>query len=439
MKERLLIYGATGYTGRLLAREAAKRKLPVVLAARRRERLEALADELGLPYCVLGLETPAARQRRLDDDAKRPIPGPDELRKLADAKTGGERMAEPPNAALHAALADVRVVLNAAGPFAETALPLARACIKTNTHYVDISGEYDVFRDLTDLDPYAKQEGTLLVPGAGLTVLAADCLIRDAVTRARGRGMGEPHTVRVALSRVPAVSRGSVRTMFEGVRDGVRVLRNGEDEFYAMGTLVRSFTFGREQQFVEDETRVCTAMSLADTFTAGATACRAFHGRWQPRQSVPNVEAYLEASSIERMAYELGGEFSLALRSKPVKLVLDRVLALWPEGPRAEERDEGRQQVVVEIEDRYRRGVEARLSTQNSYDFTVDKALELCETLCTTSSGELGVVSPAWLLRSAVFELGDGESGFSPGWGDWRLKQRGLPRVREPGGARTLT
>jgi saccharopine dehydrogenase (NAD+, L-lysine-forming) len=429
MKERLLIYGATGYTGRLLAREAARRRLPVVLAARRRERLESLADELGLPCRVLGLETPAERQRRLDEDAKRPIPGPDELRKLAAAPKPVPRPS--PNAALYGALADVGVVLNAAGPFAETSLPLARACVKTNTHYVDISGEYDVFRELrAELGEEAKKHDTLLVAGAGLTVLASDCLIRDAVTCARARGMGRPHSVRVALSRVPVVSRGSVRTMLDGVREGVRVLRNGKDEFYPVGTLVRSFRFGEERDFTRDDPRLCTAMSLADTLTAGATAARAFRGSWEPAQAVPNVEAYLEASSLERFAYELGGEFSLALRSRPVKLMLDRVLAMLPEGPRAEERDESRQQLVVEVEDRYRRGAELRLSTKNSYDFTVEKALELAETLRATKSAEHGFVSPAWLLPSGIID-GDEASGSTEGWGEWQLEYRGLPRRRE--------
>jgi len=429
MKERLLIYGATGYTGRLLAQEAARRKLPVVLGARRRERLESLADELDLPYRVIGLETPAERQRRLDADAKRPIPGPDELRKMAAAPQPAPRPS--PNAALYSALADVSVVLNAAGPFVETSLPLARACVKTNTHYVDISGEYDVFRELDgELDQEAKKHDTLIVPGAGLTVLASDCLIRDAVTCARERGMGKPHSVRVALSRVPVVSRGSVRTMLDCVRDGVRILRNGKDEFYPVGTLVRSFSFGEERDFLRDQPRICTAMSLADTLTAGATAARAFRGRWEPAQAVPNVEAYLEASSLERTAYELGGEFALALRSGPLKLVVDRVLAMWPEGPRAEERDAASQQLVVEVEDRYRRGVELRLSTKNSYDFTVDKALELAETLRTTRSGERGVVSPAWVLPSGIID-GNAAFGATEGWGEWLLKYRGLPRRRD--------
>jgi short subunit dehydrogenase-like uncharacterized protein len=242
--------------------------------------------------------------------------------------------------------------------------------------------------------------------------------------------MGPPHTVRVALSRVPVVSRGSVRTMLDGVRDGVRILRNGKDEFYPVGTLVRSFTFGEERAFSRDDPRLCTAMSLADTLTAGATAARTFRGRWEPAQAVPNVEAYLEASGLERMAYELGGELSLALRSGPLKLVVDRVLAMWPEGPRAEERDETTQQLVVEVEDRYRRGVELRLSTKNSYDFTVDKALDLAETLRTTKSAERGFVSPAWVLPSGIID-GDAESGATEGWGEWRLKYRGLPRRRE--------
>lgn len=82
----LMIYGATGYTGRLTAEHAAAAGLDLVLGGRDNSRLSALAQELGAGH----------RTFSLDD-----------------------------NEAIDAALSDVTVILNCAGPFMRTARPRA--------------------------------------------------------------------------------------------------------------------------------------------------------------------------------------------------------------------------------------------------------------------------------------------------------------------------
>jgi short subunit dehydrogenase-like uncharacterized protein len=101
-----MIYGANGYTGHLVAAEARRRGLNPVLAGRRADPIEKLAAELDLPVRVFGL-----------DDA--------------------------PAAA--AAIADMAVVANCAGPFAATSTPMIDACLTSRAHYLDITGEIEVF------------------------------------------------------------------------------------------------------------------------------------------------------------------------------------------------------------------------------------------------------------------------------------------------------
>jgi hypothetical protein len=101
-----MIYGANGYTGHLVAAEARRRGLNPVLAGRRAGPIKKLAAELGLPMRVFGL-----------DDAP----------------------------ALAAAIADMAVVANCAGPFAVTSAPMIDACLTSRAHYLDITGEIDVF------------------------------------------------------------------------------------------------------------------------------------------------------------------------------------------------------------------------------------------------------------------------------------------------------
>src|SRR5215208_5450876 len=107
----LLIYGATGYTGELVARRAAAEGLRPILAARQEAAVAALAGELGLAHRAFALDR-------------------------ADAID----------------LSGVAVVLSCAGPFSETAGPLVAACLRARAHYLDITGEAEVFERVAARD-----------------------------------------------------------------------------------------------------------------------------------------------------------------------------------------------------------------------------------------------------------------------------------------------
>jgi short subunit dehydrogenase-like uncharacterized protein len=144
-----ILYGAAGHTGALIARHAHQRGHRPLLAGRSAPATAALAEELDLPHLALALDDPAA---------------------------------------LNAALADVDLVLNAAGPFLHTAAPLAQACLAAGAHYIDIGNELQVFRTLYDLHQRAQRAGVTIIPGAGFGVVATNCLARyvsDAVKGAQ--------------------------------------------------------------------------------------------------------------------------------------------------------------------------------------------------------------------------------------------------------------
>ncbi len=77
---------------------------------------------------------------------------------------------------LDSALNEVAVVLHIAGPFSATSKPMADACIRTKTHYLDITGEIAVFEALAARDEEAKKAGVMLLPGVGFDVVPSDCL-----------------------------------------------------------------------------------------------------------------------------------------------------------------------------------------------------------------------------------------------------------------------
>ena len=139
MPQNWMLYGAAGYTGSLIAARAVECGHRPVLAGRSAPAVTALAERLDLPHRVLDLEDPVA---------------------------------------LEVALDDVDLVLNAAGPFLHTAAPLAKGCLRAGVHYLDISNELQVFRNLYDLDEEATRVGVSIIPGVGFGVVATNCLAR---------------------------------------------------------------------------------------------------------------------------------------------------------------------------------------------------------------------------------------------------------------------
>ncbi|WUH89901.1 saccharopine dehydrogenase NADP-binding domain-containing protein [Streptomyces sp. NBC_00433] len=189
-----LLYGATGYTGRLIARRAVALGMRPVLAGRSAAKVVPLAAELGLEHRVFGLQEAAAVRRALDG---------------------------------------VESVAHCAGPFTRTALPMAAACVETGTGYLDITGEIDVFESLFALGGRAAAAGVTLLPGAGFDVVPTDCLAALLAARL-------PDATQLDLAFVTrgGASPGTVRTAVESAGDGGRIRSGGE---------IRTVPFGSRQ------------------------------------------------------------------------------------------------------------------------------------------------------------------------------------------------
>lgn len=171
----LLLYGAYGFTGELIAREAARRALAPVLAGRRAAPLEALGRELALPWRVAPLDDPAA---------------------------------------LAAALDGVAVVLHAAGPFVHTSKPMVDACLAAGSHYLDLTGEIAVLEGTYRRHAEALSAGVGLVPGVGFDVVPSDALAVEL-----HEALPEADRIELAFagSGGASWSRGTLVTALEGL------------------------------------------------------------------------------------------------------------------------------------------------------------------------------------------------------------------------------
>lgn len=151
-----MVYGAAGHTGRFVVDELLRRGLTPVLAGRSAERLSAVApDHASLERRVAGLDDPDVLQQTV---------------------TG------------------VDVVINCAGPFLDTAAPLARAAVEAGAHYLDVTAEQPVVQELyRELDAPARAAGVAVVPAMAFYGGLADLLVTAALD-------GDPHADEIEIA-----------------------------------------------------------------------------------------------------------------------------------------------------------------------------------------------------------------------------------------------
>jgi short subunit dehydrogenase-like uncharacterized protein len=303
----LLIYGASGFTGRLLAEEACRVGLRPILAGRTAGKLAAMAGPAGLPHRAFGLDDPRAIERAIEG---------------------------------------VSVVLNAAGPFLATAGPLAAACIRRAVHYLDITGEVTVIEALAERDRDARSTGSMIMPAVGFDVVPSDCLAVHV-----SRRVERPTSLHIGISGLELVSRGSARTVITTIDKPVLARRAGRLEKFLPASIERSFDFGRGP-----------SKSLAVTW--GDVASAFFS------TGVGDVTSYFEATPAVRFHNTVSRIWGWAVPYTPWQPFLNAMAGFIPDGPSPRMRAVRRAVVVVEAETDGRVMARSRLSTPEAYTFT---------------------------------------------------------------------
>ncbi|PRA44900.1 hypothetical protein CQ062_24205 [Ochrobactrum sp. MYb68] len=197
---RLMIYGVTGYTGRMAAEHAKGAGTPLVLAGRKDATLSKLSADLGAEYRVFGLN------------------GADEI---------------------DDGLAGISVLLNCAGPFVRTADALMKAAIRNGIHYLDTAAELDSYRLAETLDEDSRAAGVMLMPGGGGSVAMLGSLAGHAASR-----VNDARKIRIALHVAGGLSRGPAISAMENLTVETLARTDGRlVEIAADG--IRKFDFGK--------------------------------------------------------------------------------------------------------------------------------------------------------------------------------------------------
>jgi short subunit dehydrogenase-like uncharacterized protein len=352
--DRALVYGANGYTGRLVAEEAVRAGKRPIVAGRRAEAVEAVARELGLPHRVFDLTDTDAVVRGLDG---------------------------------------VDLVIHCAGPYSATSRPMVDACLKTGTHYLDITGEYLVIDAVLSRDAEARDAGVVLMPAVGFDVVPTDCMARklaealpDAVDLKLAFGGGR---------FVP--SPGTAKTTVEGLHLGSLARRGGEITRLA-GPELRAVPFAGGTR-----TRTCMSIPWGDIASAFRTT------------GIPNITVFAPAPAAARRGARLLPLIAPVLRSAPVQAFLKRQVAARAKGPSEELRRSERMWIWGRVEDAAGRAVEGHLEVPEGYALTVASALLIADKVLSgkvapgawTPAGALGADLVTELPNAGSFQLGE--------------------------------
>lgn len=188
----IVVYGATGFVGRLTAAYLAEHLpsgLKVALAGRSRTRLEQVRAELGAA---------AADWPLVEADAGRP----ESLATLA---------------------ASTRIVLTTVGPYAKFGLPLVQACAEAGTDYVDLTGEVLFHRESIDrFDEVAHRTGARIVHSCGFDSIPSDLGVHALYRAAQADDAGElTDTTLVVTAFRGGISGGTI----DSLRNQIDVVR----------------------------------------------------------------------------------------------------------------------------------------------------------------------------------------------------------------------
>lgn len=319
LKNKVLIYGANGYTGKLAARFACQYDIVPVVAGRNKVLIEQLAKELNLPFRVFDLND---------------------------------------NAAIEAALQDIAVVIHAAGPFDATAVPMVEACLNTGTHYLDLNGDKDVFEILLDYDSKAKSKQLMIMPGAGFDVVPTDCLAMHLKSL-----LPDATHLQIAFATPGgAISHGTAITTIKKLGEPGAIRENGKLTPVPIGhkSMWVNFFAGKTEP---EKKLFVMSIPWGDIFTAYIST------------GIPNIETYTAVQPFAYLVVKMQWMFNWLLRKQFVRNFLKKKIHQRSPGLNDEDRNKAKSLVWGKATNASGVSKTARLCAADAYTLTAHSCL----------------------------------------------------------------
>lgn len=338
-----MLYGAYGFTGRLLVAEAVRRGHRPVLAGRNAALLAELGTRYDLDWLALDLNYAPRLEKTVDR---------------------------------------FDLVLHAAGPFTVTSEPMIRACLAGRTHYIDITGEIQVFENTFKHDAEAKARGIGLLSGGGFDIVPSDCLARYVADQVPGATHLE-----TAIHALASVTSGTVKSGLANLDTAHKGSLIRRDNRLVSRPLGKD---SRKVRFSDGRERVVSPFPWGDLVTAARTT------------GIPNITSYLALPRIPGLSL-IAGSSARLLAMSPVRRVANRAANLAFRGPDEETQHTGRTYLYARAANDDGQAAEAWLETVEVYRFTALAGVQLVERIL--SSNPTGAITPAGAF-GADFVLG---------------------------------
>ena len=338
-KNQVLLYGANGYTGQLIARFASAYHLAPILAGRGEESIIPLAKSLKLEYLIFDLNNEAS---------------------------------------IIQALQNVALVIHAAGPYDYTAKQMVEACLKTCTHYLDLNGDALVFEMLLQYDNAAKAAGIMLLPGAGFDVVPTDCLSMHL----RNRLPDATHLQIAFATPGGAISHGTAITTVAKLGEPGAVRQNGKLVPKTLGHkgMWVSFFSGKGNADVRLFTMT---IPWGDIFTAYFST------------GIPNIETYTAVPKAAYFFLKCQNAFNWLLRKEWVRNLFRKKIKSNPPGLNDEQRNAATTMVWGKATNAANQSVSARLCGPDAYTLTAHSCLIIAQKILQKQSFKAGYQTPS--------------------------------------------
>ena len=340
--KQFMIYGANGYTGELIAREAVKQGLKPILAGRNQAAVEKLATELALSYRVFDLSF---------------------VNQITEE------------------LQSVESVIHCAGPFSATAEPMMKACIASKTHYTDITGEISVFELAQSMSQQAKDAGIILCPGVGFDVVPTDCLA--SLLKAK---MPDATHLALGFDSGSSMSPGTAKTSIEGIASGGRIRQNGKIKQVPLAYKQRTIDFGNGD-------KNAVTIPWGDVSTAYYST------------EIPNIEVYIPISPKGAKNMRKMNWFRWLVNFSFVQNKMKEQVEKKSKGPNQDQREKLKTYLWGEVKNSAGETITARMETCNGYQLTYLAALTV-NRFILNNPVEAGAQTPSKLVNNRlVFEI----------------------------------
>ncbi len=319
MQNQFLLYGANGYTGKLIAKLSSTYHIQPILAGRTEAGIKPLADELQLPYRIIDLDNAEQLQK---------------------------------------ALAEVTLVLHAAGPYVYTAKQMIEACLQTGVHYIDINGDISVFEMIKKYDAAAKEKNIMLMPGVGFDVVPTDCI----ALQLKNKMPDATHLKLAFVSIGGGLSHGTAITMAGKIGEGGATRVNGIIVRKPLGEKGMWVNFstgsggGKKRLFV-------MTIPWGDISTAYTTT------------GIANIETYTGMAPNVFRILKFQWAFNWLLRTNFVRNIIKKKIKAKPAGPSDEQRQKSSSMVWGEVSNMAGKTVTACIRCFDGYTLTAHSSL----------------------------------------------------------------